>query len=123
MSFVYDIESSNKSVWVRGKGLVHMSSIVSIMDRVSADPRFRSHFKIILDIRNAQYTADLDDGHILTKAIIQNRHHFQEGIAMVVPDSLSFLARTYCQLSSLGGYDRMASFTDISEARRWCNAA
>jgi len=115
----YDIAPEKMHVTVVGTGKVSMSIMISIFDQIAADPRFHSHFTVLLDLRNGRYTAELADGDALAAVLKQKRTDFQNRLALVVPESLHLLARLYCTLVALGGFDKIQCFTDMEKAEAW----
>ena len=70
-----------------------MTAMIAVIERVAADPRFRSEFTVIFDLRAATYEAELADGEALAAVLGKKRADFQNRFAVVVPESLHFLAR------------------------------
>ena len=120
MALGYDIVAEPPQVRVVGRGEVSMSAMITIIGQVVADPRFHSHFTVTLDLRTATYTADLADGDALASVLRQKKTDFQNRFAVVVPESLHFLARLYCALAVIGGFDRIQCFTNMAQAQEWC---
>ena len=120
MPLTYDIVAEAPQVRVVGTGAVSMSAMIAVIGEVAADPRFQSHFTVTFDLRAASYTAELADGDALAGVLGQKKTDFQNRFAVVVPESLHFLARLYCALTALGGFDKIQCFTSIDQAREWC---
>lgn len=120
MSLQHEIDMQEEQVRILGTGTLSMPEMVASVDQVAADPRFRSHFTVILDLRQANYTAELDDGDTFAAALKRKQRDFQNKFALVVPEPLHILARLYCALASVGGISRMKCFTDMEKARFWC---
>lgn len=116
----YEIASQAQHVQVVGTGAVTMAAMIDIFDQIAADPRFHSHFTVLVDLRSVRYTAELADGDALATVLKQKRTDFQNRLALVVPPSLHLLARLYCALVTLGGFDKIHCFTCIDEAEEWC---
>lgn len=104
-------------------GSVSMSEMITTIRGIPADSRFRPEFTVTLDIRKAAYTAELADGDLLSGVLREKRNEFQNRFAVVVPESLHFMARLYCALTKLGGFEKIQCFTDMDAAREWCVAA
>lgn len=119
MPVSYDIFSDDMHVKVVGTGKVSMSAMISLFDEIVADDRFRSHFTILVDLRSAKYTAEMADGDALAAVLRQKRTDFQNRLALVVPESLRVLARLYCALVKLGGFEQIRCFTEMEEAKGW----
>jgi hypothetical protein len=119
----YDIDPQEGHVRIVGTGTVSMPSMIAVVERAAADPRFRSRFTVVFDLREAQYTAELSDGDALAAVLKEKRTDFQNRFALVVPESLHVLARLYCVLAGMGGFDKIRCFTDLREAREWCRTA
>lgn len=116
----YDIDAESQQVRVVGTGAVSMAAMITIFDQIAADHRFHSHYTVLVDLRIATYTAELADGDALASVLKQKRTDFQNKLALAVPDSLHFLARLYCSLVTLGGFDKIRCFTSIEQAEAWC---
>ena len=120
MPLTYEITQRDAHVRIIGTQAVSMPSMIAVVERVAADPRFQSHFTVIFDLQDARYTAELDDGDELAAVLRQKRNDFQNKFAVVVPESLGFMARLYCLLGNMAGFDKIRSFTDMEEAEKWC---
>ena len=123
MELRYDIDSSSAHVQITGAGRLSMPAMIAMVDEVAMDPRFRSHFAVIFDIRAADYTAELNDGDAFVAALKRRDQDFQSRFALTVPESLHVLAKLFCLLAQVSGIDRIQCFTDIEEARKWCGLA
>ncbi len=119
MPVEYEIISDAMQARVVGTGAVSMAAMITIFDRIAADPLFHSHYTTLVDLRTARYTAELADGDALTAVLRQKKTDFQNKLALVVPESLHLLARLYCSLVTLGGFDKIHCFTDIEKAEEW----
>ncbi len=120
MPVEYEIFSEAMQVRVVGTGAVSMATMIAIFDQIAADNQFHSHFTVLLDLRTATYRAELADGDALAAVLKQKRTDFQNRLALVVPKSLHLLARLYCSLVTLGGFDKIQCFTSIDDAEEWC---
>ena len=120
MPLIYEIDSQEGLVTVRGTGTVSMPAMIEVIERVAADPQFRPRFTVIYDLREVQYTAELSDGEALARVLKQKKTDFQSRFAVLVPESLHFLARLYCVLANVAGFDKIQCFTDETQAREWC---
>ena len=97
-----------------------MPGMIASVDQVAEDPRFRSHFTVILDIREANYTAELTDGDAFVATLKHREQAFQNQFVLLVPKSLQVLATLFCLLAKTSGVDRMKCFTDLTDACEWC---
>jgi len=120
MGMRYEIDQAVANVRIIGTGHLSMPEMISVVDAVAEDPRFCSNFTVIFDIRNANYTAELNDGDAFVAALKRREVNFQNRFALVVPESIHILAKLFCLLAQVSGIDRMQCFTDIGEARKWC---
>lgn len=120
MALRYTIDSGKSCVLIAGDGRLSMPEMIAIVDDVAADPMFRSDFIVIFDIRNGDYTAELADGDMFVAALNRRQQAFRNRFALVVPAPIQVVASLFCLLAQVGGVDRIRSFTDIEEARRWC---
>ena len=120
MPLKYDVDPDRAHVTVVGNGDLAMSEMIAVVERVAEDRRFRPHFSLIFDLRNADYAAELTDGDAFAEVLRRRRDDFEGEFALLVSENLHFLARLYCVLASLGGFPRMHCFTDIEEARTAC---
>jgi hypothetical protein len=123
MGLGYDIVDEDSQVRVVGTGIVTMSGMIAIFQKVAEDPRFRSYFTVTFDLRKATYRAELADGDALVAVLNQKKTDFQNRLAVVVPESLHLLARLYCALTTLGGFDKIQCFTSMNQAQEWCRKA
>lgn len=120
MGLHYTIDTAAAHVRITGTGPLSMPEMTAAVDQVAADPRFDSHFSVILDIRDAHYTAQLNDGDEFVAALRRREADFQNLFVLVVPDSLHFLGTLFCLLAKASGVDRMRCFTSIEEALESC---
>ena len=118
----YDIHPEELHVRVVGMEKVTMAKMIALFDQIAEDPCFHSHFTVLVDLRAARYTAELADGDALASVLRQKRTDFQNRLALVVPQSLHLMARLYCSLVHLGGFDLIHCFTEIEQAEQWCRA-
>ena len=122
MALTYEIDKQVERARITGTRKVTMSSMIDVVQQVADDPGFSSHFTVIFDLREAEYTAELSDGDALAAVLRQKTDRFLNRFAVVVPESLHFLARLYCALTGLAGFDKIKCFTDMAEAERWCGS-
>ena len=122
MPLHYNIDPAAAHVRITGAGTLSMPDMIAEVERVAADPRFRSEFTVIFDLRDAEHTAELSDGATLSAVVKQKRIDFRNRFALVVPERLHLLANLYCELARMAGFDKMQCFTDMAEAREWCGA-
>ncbi len=94
-----------------------------MVDQIADDPRFRSDFPVVFDIREAEYTAEINDGNVFVAALERRERAFQMRFALVVPESLKVLATLFCLLAQVKGIDRIKCFTDMPEAHAWLGLA
>lgn len=120
MALSYTVDQEKKQVVITGLDNVPMPAMIDVVDHVAEDPLFKSEFTVLFDLREASYTPELRDGDEFADALRRRKDDFLGRFAVVVPDSLHFLARLYCLLASAAGFDRMRCFTDMAEAESWC---
>ena len=123
MPLHYNIDPDEAHVCITGTGKLSMPAMIAEVERVAADPRFCSDFTVTLDLRDAEYSAELSDGETLVAVLKQKKTDFQNRFALVVPERLHFLARLYCELAHVAGFDKIQCFTCMEEARKWCWAS
>ena len=104
---------------VIGTGRLTMPDMIAVVDQIADDPRFRSDFPVLFDIRDAEYTAELNDGNEFVAALDRREIAFQKRFALVVPPSLQVLGTLFCLLAQAKGVDRLKCFTDTRAAREW----
>jgi hypothetical protein len=102
-----------------GTGRLTMPEMIAVVDQIADDPRFRSDFPVLFDIRDAEYTAELNDGNEFVAALDRRESAFQKRFALVVPPSLQLLGTLFCLLAQVKGVDRMKCFTDMRDANEW----
>ncbi len=119
MAIRYNIDPSRALVHVIGTGWVTMSEMTAVVDQIAAHPQFRSDFPVVFDIRDADYTAQTNDGDAFVAALDRGESAFQKRFALVVPQSLQVLATLFCLMAQLKGIDRIKCFTDMSAAHEW----
>ena len=122
MPLDYSIDPDRAHVCIVGTGPVSMRSMIAVVERVAADTHFSSHFTVTFDLRDVEYTAELGDGNTLAAVLRRKDSDFQNRFAVVVSEPLHFLARLYCALTHMAGFDKIECFTDMEEAREWCGA-
>lgn len=120
MQIDYDILDEAPEVRIVANGAVSMSGMITTIQSVPDDPRFQSQFTVTFDLREASYTAELADGDALAAVLGEKNTDFQNRFAVVVPESLHFMARLYCALTKLGGFDQIQCFTSMDDAQAWC---
>ena len=120
MALSYNIVSEAPQARIVSHGAVTMSAMIDSVERLAADPRFDPQFTVTLDLREATYTAELADGDALSAVLNRKKGRFQNRFAVVVPEALHFLARLYCALATVGGFDKIRCFTSMDEAETWC---
>ena len=84
MGLGYDIADGDPQVRVFGTGIVTMSGMITIFQKVAEDPLFHSHFTVTFDLRKATYRAELADGDALVAVLNQKKTDFQNRLAVVV---------------------------------------
>lgn len=122
MPLSYTIADQEQQVVITGDGAVTMAGMIAFVEQVAVDPQFRPHYTVILDLRTADYAADMEDGEKLAATLKLKRTDFQNKFAVVVPDTLYLLAKLYCVMSRLGGFEKIQCFTDLDQARAWCRS-
>jgi hypothetical protein len=120
MGLSYDIDSAREHVRIVGRGQLTMPEMIAVVERVAGDPRLLPHFTAILDIRDAEYTADLNDGDAFVEGLKRTEKYFQNRFVLLVPESLHFLGTLFCLLAKASGVDRMKCSMKIEEAEAWC---
>jgi hypothetical protein len=120
MPFCSDFDEPGQHVRVTGRGRVTMPETIAAIEEVERDSRFRPEFSLLLDIRAADYTADLQDGEVLAEVLRARRTAAPERIAIAVPESLVFLIKLYCLLANVAGFPAIRCFTDAAAAEEWC---
>jgi hypothetical protein len=120
MPYQYTIDEPGRHVRVTGTGRITMESTIAVIDTVTGDPRFRPEFTLLMDLRAAEYTADLHDGDALAQVLRERRYEIANRFAVVVPESLFMLIKLYCLLANVAGYETIRCFIDAEEAERWC---
>lgn len=104
---------------VIGTGTLTMPLMIAVVDQIAEDHQFRSDFPVIFDIRDAEYTAELDDGNEFVAVLDRREKAFQKRFALVVTPSLQVLGTLFCLLAQVKGIDRIKCFTDMREAHEW----
>lgn len=120
MPLQYEINLAEGYVHVVGTGMLLMPEMIAVVDEVAEDPAFQPGFRVLFDLRNGDYNAELRDGDAFVSALKRRMADFQDRFALIVPEHLHFLAKLYSVLAEVGGFDRMKCFTDFDEARKWC---
>jgi hypothetical protein len=123
MPLRYDIAPAETHVRITGTGSLTMPEMIAVVNAVAEDPRFNSHYTVIFDISNAEYTAELSDGEAFVAVLKRRMNDFKNRFALLVPQHLQFLAKLYSVLASTGGFDRMQCFTELKEAEAWCRTS
>jgi len=120
MGLSYDIDQAAEQVRIVGTGRLTMPEMFNMVDQAADDPRFRSNFTVVFDIRSAGYTAEMQDGEAFVAALRRRDADFRNRFALVVPESLHVLAKLFCVLARVGGVDRMECFVEMDKALAWC---
>jgi hypothetical protein len=120
MGLTHRIDPVAEHVRIVGVGTLTMPEILAAVERAVADPALRPHYTAILDIREGDYTAELQDGDVFVHRLKELERYFQNRFALLVPESLHFLGTMFCLLAKAGGVDRMKCFVDLDRAREWC---
>jgi hypothetical protein len=119
----YSIDPERETALITGDGPMFMTTMIEAVEGVARDPAFRPRFTVIFDLRQARYTAMIADGDALADVLRKKGGDFRNRFAVVVPESLHILAKLYCLVVTMAGFDRIRCFTDMEEAERWCCAA
>lgn len=122
MPLSYDIAESTQQVTIVGDREVTMGGMIVVVNQAAMDPRFRSHYSVLFDLRTADYTADLEDGEVLAAELKQKRREIQGRFAVVVSDGLFLLAKLYCVMARMSGFENIQCFNDVDQARAWCQS-
>ena len=122
MPLTYEIDPLAAHAQATAVGVVSMTAMIDVIERMAADPRYRTHFTIIFDLRVASYTAELSDGDALAAVLRQKKTDYQNRFAVVVGESLHLLARLYCLLANMAGFQLIRCFADMDEAQAWVRA-
>ena len=120
MALSYQIYEKQTYALIVGSGMLTMSSMIEVVERAVEDPRFSSSYTIVVDLRNAEYQARLNDGDEFVAALKRRQEDIKGKFALVVPEQFHFLGRLYTVLASVGGIERMQCFTVLEEALEWC---
>ena len=70
--------------------------MLEAVEGMADDPRFRSDFHVLFDIRAALYTAEIEDGNLFVATLERRESDFQKRFALVVSDALQVLASLFC---------------------------
>ncbi|MCE9614285.1 MAG: hypothetical protein K8T26_08415 [Lentisphaerae bacterium] len=122
MALHYEIDPPAGRVQIVGQDVVTMTGMIAIVEAVASDARFRPHYTVLFDLRHARYTAELRDGDALAAVLKLKKNDFQNRFAVVVSPSLHILAKLYCLLADMAGFDHIQCFTDFAEAETWCQS-
>lgn len=120
MRIDYAIDTAAGHVFITCSGALPMDAMLRVIEKVAEDSLFQPRYTITFDLRSGGYTAELSDGDAFAEVLKRRKDHFLNRFAIVVPESLHFLARMYCLLAAMGGFDRMRCFTSMDEALQWC---
>jgi hypothetical protein len=123
MGLRYEIDARGTSARIVGTGILTMPEMIASVDQLTADGRFQPHFPVVVDFRDIDYNADLNDGDEFVAALKRLEPLLQNKMALVVPEHLQLLATLFCLLAKMGGMDRMKCFTSLKEALDWCGLA
>lgn len=121
MAIDYTIYQEQQYVHIIGTGEQTMPEMIAAVDAVANDPGFNSGYNVILDLRNADYTAELRDGDEFVTALKRLMPDFQNLFVLLVPQHLHVLAKLYSVLAAAGGFERMKCTVDINDALEWCD--
>jgi hypothetical protein len=119
MGIRYSIDASRALVHVIGTGRLTMPEMIVVVDQIADDPRFRSDFPVLFDIRDTEYTAELNDGNEFVAALDRRESAFQKRFALILPPSLQLLGTLFCLLAQVKGIDRIKCFTAMRDAHEW----
>lgn len=119
MGIRYSIDPSRAMVCVIGAGRLTMPEMIAVVDQIAEDRQFRSDFPVVFDIREAEYTAEIEDGNAFVAALDRRESAFQKRFALVVSPALELLGTLFCLLAQVKGIDRIKCFTDVDDARTW----
>lgn len=119
MGIRYVIDPARALVHVIGTGMLTMPELTAVVDQIADHPQFRSDFPVVFDIRDSEYTAQINDGDEFVAALDRRESAFQRRFALVVPQSLEMLATLFCLLARVKGVDRIKCFTDMGQAHEW----
>lgn len=120
MAIGYTIHPEERYVHVVGIGHQNMADMTAVVDAVVDDPAFSPRYNVIFDLREGDYTAELQDGDDFVKALKRRMPDFQNHFILLVPQHLHVLAKLYSVLAKAGGFNRMKCSLDLDEALEWC---
>ena len=117
MNFVYSVASIEERVHVVGCGNLTAAACVGLIHRLAADPAYREHFSILIDVREATYEplrpADFLE---VASALAAQRADFAGPIALLARGTLLLAAETLATLARLQGHINMRVFVDLAAA-------
>jgi len=73
MTLAYNIDQTRRHACITGTDTVTMEGMLNVMEQVAADVQFEPHFTVILDLSEARYTANLNDGDALAAVLGKKR--------------------------------------------------
>ena len=122
MGFEWVVDSERELVTIVAAGRVDFESTTDLMRTLANDPRYRSSYPVLVDLRQLDYTASMEETHKFAD-LMAELGIFRNRMALVVSSSIHFGVGR--QMSALAGRHgrQLEVFTGMRNALRWLGVA
>ena len=118
MPFRWTFSEEEELVYVVGQGPVDLASAVETLFLVAGNPRFLSHWRVLVDLREMEYEPQPKEAVEMARVLGVSKSMLQGRVAVVVAAPVRPLAGLAASLASQNGA-AVREFTDPAEARVW----
>jgi hypothetical protein len=119
MPFVHEISEDDATAFVTARNPLDIDSFRRSITDLAGEPGFQPHFKILVDLRNMDFTPSNEEVRIIADVIGRMKEAYRSKVAVVVSGDLHFglfrVASTYAEIKGFS----MTVFRDLDEARAW----
>ena len=123
MPFDYRIEEAEGVAYVRASGAVDVRSSVEAMGELARDPKFKSDFKVVVDLREMEYRPSFGELRVIAWAMGHEKDSYPSKVAVVLSETQRLKrAKRYARFSELAGFG-LQIFPDMGEALQWAKGA
>jgi hypothetical protein len=120
MPFMYTISHEDKIAYVTAHGSITMETINQVISDVAADPLFQPKYKVVVDLRDMEYSPSVSDMQSIASIIGEMKNAYQNKVAIVVSGKFHYgMAKMAAAYTEMSGVPMIDVFTDFEEARQW----
>jgi hypothetical protein len=122
MPYTYTIDSGRRLAIATGEGICDLASALATLRRLVADPSFGPDFRVLVDLRAAEYTPSAGEVRALAQFYASPGGLGGHRLARVVSRLVDYgVGNMLATLASLGG-GTVSTFLSVEEALAWLDA-